>query len=218
MAPRASADERQPQVFNTASHFVFAMLSLLGAAELIVKASEQARGVRRVPRAQGGWRAPRALAAAPGRRGLVERTRALWWCCAARRGACRRSLGAKATLLRLSDARLRCAHSRRPTRAVPAVENCRLLHLRLHPREPVRVLHAAPRARGAAGDGARPPYRRLLRDLPADCRRVLAGFICFAHACALTRWLPGQAPSHRLCWCSSITAAWVGPFWARCGF
>ena len=51
VAPHGSADKRQPQVFNTASHFVFAMLSLLGAAELIVKASEQASDARRVPRA-----------------------------------------------------------------------------------------------------------------------------------------------------------------------
>ena len=87
LAPSASADERRPQVFNTASHFVGAMLSLLGAAELIVKASEQASSARSRPACQGGWRAPRALAAAPGRRGFVEHARALWWCCAARHSA-----------------------------------------------------------------------------------------------------------------------------------
>jgi hypothetical protein len=146
------------EVFNTASHFIAFMLSLLGGAELIVKASEQARAAAVCAHAArmcvtcagalGCW--PRAAARA--RRAPATRPYTSY--SPARAHARAPPRAAHATL---ASALATATNS--PLRALlrtgAALEDRRLLYLQLNPLSAVRVLHAAPRTRRPRAHGAR---------------------------------------------------------------
>lgn len=179
-APKRSArrppDARRPQVFNTASHLMAAMLALLGSAELIVKASEEAsvsRPAVGVPHGTRGVGARCArslpLLGAGASSNVLVRSRG-----AAQPGeAPAGGAWGRAAVFSCAPPAVGPPHARSaPARAVTTLENRGFLYLWLHPRQPVCVLHAAPRARGTARHGARPAHRRLLRHIPVDCRRA----------------------------------------------